>query len=29
MKKLLGYQKGVNLGGWLAQGKLEKEHLDT
>ena len=29
MKKLLGYQKGVNLGGWLSQGKLEKEHLDT
>lgn len=29
MKKLPGYQKGVNLGGWLSQGKLTKEHLDT
>ncbi|MGM9585642.1 MAG: glycoside hydrolase family 5 protein [Faecousia sp.] len=29
MKKLAGYQKGVNLGGWLSQGKLDKEHLDT
>lgn len=29
MKKLIGYQKGVNLGGWLSQGKLDKEHLDT
>ena len=29
MKKLLGYQKGVNLGGWLSQGSLEKIHLDT
>ena len=25
MKKLIGYQKGVNLGGWLSQGKLDKE----
>ncbi len=29
MKKPIGYQKGVNLGGWLSQGSLEKEHLDT
>lgn len=29
MKKLIGYQKGVNLGGWLSQGKLDKEHLET
>lgn len=29
MKKLNGFQKGVNLGGWLSQGSLEKEHLDT
>lgn len=29
MKKLLNYQKGVNLGGWLSQGSLEKEHLDS
>lgn len=24
-----GYQRGVNLGGWLSQGTLDKEHLDT
>lgn len=29
MKKLMNYQKGINLGGWLSQGSLEKEHLDT
>lgn len=29
MKKLIGFQKGVNLGGWLSQGKLDKKHLDT
>ncbi len=29
MKKLDGFQKGVNLGGWLSQGSLEKEHLDS
>ena len=29
MKKLIGYQKGVNLGGWLSQGKFDKEHLDN
>lgn len=29
MKKLIGFQRGVNLGGWLSQGKLDKEHLDT
>lgn len=29
MRKLDGYQKGINLGGWLSQGALNKEHLDT
>lgn len=29
MKKLEKFQKGVNLGGWLSQGSLEKEHLDS
>lgn len=29
MKTLNGFQKGINLGGWLSQGKLDKEHLDT
>ncbi|MCM1298231.1 MAG: glycoside hydrolase family 5 protein [Firmicutes bacterium] len=29
MKKLEHFQKGVNLGGWLSQGSLEKEHKDT
>lgn len=29
MKKLIGYQKGVNLGGWLSQGSKEQNHLDT
>lgn len=29
MKSLEGFQKGVNLGGWLSQGKLDKTHLDT
>lgn len=29
MKKLEGYTKGINLGGWLSQGKEDKEHLDT
>ena len=29
MNKLIGYQKGVNLGGWLSQGSLELEHLDS
>lgn len=24
-----GFQKGINLGGWLSQGPLNKEHLDT
>lgn len=26
---LEGFKKGINLGGWLSQGKLTKEHLDT
>ncbi len=29
MNKLVGYQKGVNLGGWLSQGSLELSHLDS
>ena len=29
MIKLVGYQKGVNLGGWLSQGKLTLEHIDS
>lgn len=29
MRKVYGFQKGVNLGGWLSQGSLDKEHLDT
>lgn len=29
MIKLDGYVKGVNLGGWLSQGSLEVEHLDS
>ncbi len=29
MIKLKGFEKGVNLGGWLSQGKLEVSHLDS
>ena len=29
MRNLDGFKKGVNLGGWLSQGPLDKEHLDT
>ena len=29
MKSLNGFNKGVNLGGWLSQCSYEKEHLDT
>lgn len=29
MKKLIGFQKGVNLGGWLSQNTFTQEHLDT
>ena len=29
MKKLEGYQRGVNLGGWLSQRSREKEYLDS
>lgn len=29
MKKWNGYQKGVNLGGWLSQAELTKEHCDN
>ena len=29
MKRLIGYEKGVNLGGWLSQGSLELSHIDS
>ena len=29
MKKWNGYQRGINLGGWLSQNVLTKEHCDT
>lgn len=29
MRKFPGFTKGINLGGWLSQSTLEKEHLDT
>ena len=29
MKKIDGFYKGVNFGGWLSQCNYEKEHLDT
>lgn len=29
MRRLEGYQRGINLGGWLSQGSHEKQHLDT
>ena len=29
MIKLQGFQKGVNLGGWLSQGSLELNHIDS
>lgn len=29
MVKWIGFQKGINLGGWLAQSSLKKEHLDS
>ncbi|MDD7517736.1 glycoside hydrolase family 5 protein [Ruminococcus flavefaciens] len=29
MKKIQGFNKGVNFGGWLSQCNYEKEHLDT
>ena len=29
MRKLVGFMKGINLGGWLSQGSLDKKHLDT
>lgn len=29
MRTLEGFYRGVNLGGWLSQGPLDKEHLDT
>jgi endoglucanase len=29
MKKLLGYQKGVNLGGWLSQHKYDIDHIKS
>lgn len=29
MKKFVGFEKGVNLGGWLSQGTYDKKHLDS
>lgn len=29
MKRFLGYQKGINLGGWLSQCDHRKEHYDS
>ncbi|SEH60721.1 Aryl-phospho-beta-D-glucosidase BglC, GH1 family [Ruminococcus flavefaciens] len=29
MKKINGFNKGINFGGWLSQCNYEKEHLDT
>lgn len=29
MKQFIGYQKGVDLGGWLSQGSYDKQHLDS
>lgn len=29
MTTVKGFRKGANLGGWLSQGPLVKEHLDT
>ena len=29
MKKINGFYKGINFGGWLSQCNYEKEHLDT
>ena len=29
MIKLIGYQKGINLGGWLSQGSLERSHIEN
>ncbi len=29
MKRFSGFEKGINLGGWLSQGTYDKEHLDT
>lgn len=29
MKKFEGFQKGVDLGGWLSQGSYDREHLES
>ena len=29
MNKLKGFNKGVNLGGWLSQGSLEESHISS
>lgn len=29
MNKFVGYNNGINLGGWLSQNNLTKEHLET
>ena len=29
MNTFKGYNHGINLGGWLSQAELTKEHMDT
>lgn len=29
MRKFEGFEKGINLGGWLSQNTLTKEHMDS
>lgn len=29
MRKFEGFTRGINLGGWLSQSSLDKEHMDT
>ena len=29
MREFIGFKKGINLGGWLSQSSLRKEHLET
>jgi aryl-phospho-beta-D-glucosidase BglC (GH1 family) len=29
VKRFEGYQRGINLGGWISQCNLRKEHYDT
>ena len=29
MRRFVGFEKGINLGGWLSQTELTREHMDT